>query len=476
MNESNKTEYLFLKLSLLFGLLYIFIIPPIQVADEGNHFKKAYLVSNLKLLPEMKDGQFGSYYPSSLLEFEDSNTYLIRSVDNKYNYSKFLSDFSAPKSYSDKTFITYSTSKTHPLLYLPQSLMMGIIKVLTIYDHNLMTPGMYLYAGRLGNLLFFIACIYFAIRISPIYKNLILLLGIMPMTLTLAASVSYDGMVIGISILLIATFFKFAYDNNLKVIGRKEIIILCLFAVALIELKSIYYPILFLFFLIPKNKFSTKKDYILKFVYMFFSGIVSHLLWIMTTNLYVAAVGDSSKYISDQLHYIITNPFDFILVILRTFKHLYSFYLNSFIGNLGWLDTPFPYIFILLFALLLIVIAVIDVDKDIRILYKSKLLFLAIMITIVVLLETSLYLIWTSIPSNGGIGNSIVIGVQGRYFIPFAIIGLVCLYSNKLIHLKIVNAIRDKLLKLIPTIAIYTCLLTTFILVIRYWISNAPIQ
>lgn len=472
MSQDMKTEHLFLKLSLLFGMLYIFIIPPFQVADEGNHFKKAYLVSNFDFFPKIQDGVYGNDYPKVLLDYENSYSYMDFKIDQKYNYTKFYYDFAQPIDLDEKVFVQYSTSKTHPLLYFPQAAMMDLVKVITLFDHDAMTKSMYLYAGRFGNLLVYILLIYFSIKLTPIYKNLYLMLGIMPMALTSASSVSYDAIVIGITFFITALLLNYAYNKNVEYIDKRKIIILCFLSVLLIELKMVYYPLLLLYFLIPLSKFENKKNYILKFVYIISSAVVTHLVWLLFSRTTIAAEGEASKYISEQLNYVLHHPLNYIGVIINTFKELRVFYANSFVGNLGWLDTNFPFLFIYLFIILLIFLALFDGHSDIKFGASRRISILVLVVTIILLIETSLYLIWTSIPVNGGIGNSIVNGVQGRYFIPCSIVGALVLYSNKSPNLPLFKRTHTLVMKLLPTLALYTCILTIFILIVRYWVPN----
>jgi uncharacterized membrane protein len=470
MGDIKTTEYLFLKLALIFGLLYVFIIPPFQMPDEDNHFKKAFMVSKFTFLPEVNaGGQTGNHFPKSIIDFENSNKYMVGNMNAKYNYNKFYYDFALPKDYSDKIFLSYSTSKTTPLLYFPQATAMLLTKVI-MFDPQLITPATYLYAGRIGNLLFFIICAYFAIRIIPFYKRLMMMVCLMPMTITLASSLSYDGMIIGISLLFISIILNYAFNDEIKYITKKEIIILSLLSVVLIELKQVYFPLIGLYFFIPREKFTNTKKYYINFVYIFFIGIITHIIWMLLSKINIAAAGDSEKYIQDQLNYVLGHPIEYLMVIIRTFDQFHFFYINSFIGNLGWLDTNFPYIFILMYSIFLFILAITDINLDIKIGYRKKMISLFLFISIVILIETVLYLIWTSIPAIGGIGYKVVTGVQGRYFIPAVLLLCIPFYSEKLLQHPFLNRIRMGIIDISPIFCLFSCIFTLLILILRYWI------
>jgi len=97
---------------------------------------------------------------------------------------------------------------------------------------------------------------------------------------------------------------------------------------------------------------------------------------------------------------------------------------------------------------------------------------LIIFLGIFVLVETSMYLVWTAMPGSGGIGYPVVLGVQGRYFIPSVVVGLLIFYYNNKREIKLIQGIQDKVLSFVPIALISMCSLTTFILIIRYWIPN----
>ena len=45
-------EKIFVFLALIFGLLYVFILPPFQSVDEGNHFFRTYQISTGRFIPK----------------------------------------------------------------------------------------------------------------------------------------------------------------------------------------------------------------------------------------------------------------------------------------------------------------------------------------------------------------------------------------------------------------------------------------
>ncbi|AFH59671.1 DUF2142 domain-containing protein [Paenibacillus caseinilyticus] len=466
-NSHYSPSTLLVKLFLLFGLLYVFIVPPFQMADEDSHFKKAYLVSTLNFFPEMSGGQIGNYLPKAILDFEQKHRYMIGKTDQKFDYTDFQNN-SIPVDYSNVVFSQFSTTKTHPILYLPQAIFMfltrAVVKIIMLGNSDLLTPAVYLYAGRIGNLLFFMWIGRLAIKTIPFYKNLVLMLCIMPMTFSLASSLSYDSMVIGVSLFVTALLLKYVISKEEGLLSRNHILVLCLLSVLLIELKQVYYPILLLFLVIPNNRFKSIKSKLFSFAAIILSGIMSHILWVLVSKAGLGAPETSG--VGAQVNFIINNPLEYIMILLRTLSELRFFYLNSFVGNLGWLDTNFPVIFILGYLLILLILSFTDVNRQITLGVKVKLVGIVIFIICFLLVETSLYVTWTSLPQIGGIGHRVVSGVQGRYFIPFVLIILMLFYSPKFKSDKLTYAMPIML----TPVCYFSCIFSLFVVFVRYWV------
>jgi len=467
--HKNSLESYYTKILLFFGLIYVFIVPPFQMADEDSHFKKAYLVSNIELFPKIVDGQYGNFLPTSLLEYENNHRYMIGDMSKKYSYSKFYFSFALPQDYSEKQFVTYSTSKTHPLLYIPQATAIIAVKILFFFNENYITPGIILYAGRIGNLLFFACCFYWTVKLIPFYKRAAVLIGLMPMTLGLVSSLSYDAMVIGVSLLLVAYILNLAYTATS--IRLKDIVVLCVFSIVLIELKMVYFPLLGLFFLIPKAKFESTKAYFKSFLIIISSGVLGHIVWSLVSSFGLSAAVDSSNYMVEQAKFILSHPFLYAGIVFRSIVENFQFYVISFVGNLGWLDTNFPYIFIVFYLLLLVVISVFDSDA-IEMRAANKVLIFLIFVGVVILIETSLYLIWTAIPGIGGVGHPVILGVQGRYFIPCSLLFLLLLSNKSLSGSKWGSNTSAFLNKSMAPFIAFSCTLMLLMLLLRYWVPE----
>ena len=312
--------------------------------------------------------------------------------------------------------------------------------------------------GRIFNLLFAIVIIFFAIRTAPVFKWILFLLGLMPMTLYLCASLSKDAMIISLSFLLIALFLRFAYDPQNK-ISTKDLIILFAVSFLLATSRSVYAILIGMFLLIPVFRIGSLKKYIIIFmcliITVFLATQIGTLKPLFQPKAAVSTQTNSARALSPDAHstptpiekfqrfdrnktpeginfneqkrFILDNPIQYLEIVFNSlFISQRSFQLDSFVGKLGWLNKPLPKWHINFYLLILIITALLLYSNDIKIGFINKLISASIFIAGVIFIETGLYLTWNPV------GQNYIMDVQGRYFIPYAPLFFLLLYSASL--------------------------------------------
>ena len=76
------------------------------------------------------------------------------------------------------------------------------IKIADVFTNS---PMLIFYLGRIVNLVLSIVIIYYAIKVTPKYKEMFLTLGLMPMFIQQMISYSYDSLLNSICLLIIST-------------------------------------------------------------------------------------------------------------------------------------------------------------------------------------------------------------------------------------------------------------------------------
>lgn len=399
-----KAEYIFLILGGLFGILFLFITPVFQVPDEPMHLLRACEVAS-GVIHNNKEGDI------------TKDILPNRKIALKQNYSMFK-EFNNKKHYTDlfefkDLNYTHNNSGYSFLLYIPSAI--GI-KITSLFSHN---PYTIFYAARLFNLFSWLALIYFAIKLTP-FKWQYMICALFPMTVYERMSISADSINIGFAFLYTAFIFHFAYVKKAS-LSVKDIILLAAMTILSVFFKGLFILSLLLF-LIPNEKFRLKY-----LIISFLLALGGMLQVFVSANSYILIANDVD--ITARKLMIINQPLYVLRLFANTFLHKSSFYLQSSIFRLGWLDIePNQIPVVLLFYAYL---AGSCLDK-IKVKNSDKLLVLTINGGFILLTVLLYYLTFS--PLN----NNIIIGAQGRYFIPlFLSFAVVCqnflnIQSNKL--------------------------------------------
>ena len=453
-------EKIYVVLALIFGLSLVFINPPLQVPDEQDHLNRAYQIAEFNIF------QFDSTVPASLIKLFDTFGRLNFNSLEKTNINEILSQRDVELNPQVRSALL---ARPFIFPYFPQASAMFIGKMFNC------SPVILLYMGRIFNLLCSIAIIFLAIRTAPFFKWIFFLLGLMPMTLYLCASLSKDAMIISLSFLLISLILRFAYDQQKK-ISTKDLVILFAVSFLVATSRSIYAMLIGMFLLIPLSRIGSLKKYIIIFMSLIITVFLATQIETLkplfqpkaaastqtTMNLTSSPNALSSPAskptpienfersdrnkspeginISVQKNFILNNPIQYLGILFNSvFISQRTFHLDSFVGMLGWLNRPLPKWLINFYLLILIATAFLLSNNDIKVGLINKLITASIFIAGVIFIETGLYLTWNPAKQN------YIQDVQGRYFIAYAPLFFLLLYNTSLKkYLKIIFAPRKQ--------------------------------
>ncbi len=431
-----RPEMIFAPIALIFGSLIVFLNPPLQVPDEGSHIYRTFELSELQFANTAKT------IPASVFK-----------LDSIANRLRFNPDAKTSK----KEILSLETIKLEPSVrkesmgpdyivpYLPQTIGVVIGKMFTS------SPWMLMYFGRFFNLIFAILLVFMAIRIAPFSKWIFFLLALMPKTIYLMASLSYDAFIISASFLLIALFLYYAFKA--EKIYWKDLLLLLFLWLLLGLCKPPYFMIGFLFLIIPFRKIKALSKYLLIVPAILVSLALAFGIWKIGGELFTpkqtlkteqpsatgpaTASNDSLNAAAaqtpgppminpkEQVQYIRNNLPTFLKLIVATnFDHMRASMLNNFVGTMGWLDTFLPDTLVNLYLLVLLIAALFIAEESIRFDWKRKLFLFLIFIGCILAIETAMYIY------SSYVGQERLFGVQGRYFIPLAPLFLLLFYNS----------------------------------------------
>ena len=245
-----------------------------------------------------------------------------------------------------------------------------------------------------------------------------------------------------------------------KQVTKSEIFILALLSLLLSLCKLAYCPILFLLWVIPVQKFRSKKEYILTISAIILFSLAAVLSWLfLTRHLNVPLRLDTPNLTTEQrLDYLANQPWKLLVLLGNTLRVHGLSYLEQYLGGMGWGETKMPIWHIVSYALVLVGVAACSHEKDILVSPKQKAISLSIVATNIVLIFTLLYITWTSLDSD------VIQGFQGRYFIPISPL-LFLLFYNQKIKLNF-----KKFEYAIACYLLFSQSLTVAVLLNRYWL------
>lgn len=408
-----KPEKVFMSTALVFGLASIIIMPIFSVPDEAIHFYRAYHVGEGHLIGKNINGKIGSYapqFPSQLTTKRNGSTVTVP----VHQYFKRIT--------SPEVFTPYPTSAVaSPFMYIPQAIGVDMGRLVNG------SLGSMVLMGRLINLMAYIILVTFAIRIAKMGKWVYAVIGLFPVAIQQAGSLSADVMTTGLAFITIAFIHNlFMRENVLKI---KHLLIICLLGVGLALTKQNNILLLIPLFFLPTNLFKTKSQKF-GFVAVVFSATIFALAsWYIfvhfSYNGLSPAVDTGSENVNAvvQLKHVISNPMSFVRVLIKSFVYegrgipLPDFYLESMHGVFSLISYKLPLEFILLGYGLLMTALLSKDDNELSQIGKRRLPRIAVVqgavfVISVVAIAGMLYLFWTPVASSQ------VEGIQGRYFIP----------------------------------------------------------
>ncbi len=476
MNESprisiaaiaKKPQLVFVVFALFFGLLTVFATPPFQVPDETNHFYRILQISEGKILAEVEDSYLpggkaaGGYLPESVFIMASTLINDFKSgPKEKRNLANILKYRAFYPGEEKKKFIIFSNTALYsPLLYLPQTAGTVAAKALNLSWLEIF------YAGRLCALLFWIGCVYFAIKAIPTGKWLLCFLALSPMALFEAGSLSADSTIIGVSFLFIAGWLKAAVHDNPS---GKELAVLTMLAMVIALSKPVYIPILLLFLLMPAKKTGIKKYALTACLVFIFPFMLAVLWWRLNEQIYHINIilfnevcnkfmGSGRLSPPEQLRVILYSPLEYIKVITNTWEIHWKFYIRTYVGGLGQLDTYLPDWLVYSYLCVLPFLALTDNPDRIRFSLRRKAFLFLVWLAVMGLLHTAMFMTATYV------GSDYITGMQGRYFIPVGLL-FFFVFTNPYLRMK------EGALFTFAVTALPVCLITMIsVLIERYF-------
>lgn len=371
----------------------------------------------------------------------DEETHLYRAMGiasfphgmniNQPVFSQMIADLDSwpenqPGSYMEQTALReyldemgdYRTGTIHlePIIpagtipaYLGQALVLKLCKGFHV------PWGYMLMLGRFGNLLVYAALMYLAIKKTPVGKAVMLVIGLMPTSMFLACTYSYDPWVTGWIYLGTACLLKEVLTPEEKITWKSYLQIMTCFLLGCAP-KAVYAPMVLIALLLPAKKFRERKErYLMRAgICLLLAGLLaSFILPVLIAPSQTGDIRGGATSEAGQMSYVLGHLPGYLQVlstsIIRSMPQmLFGRDIFSVQGHLA--DSPFTW---LSMGLALYVVVTDTKATSPETLKAGQKLWIFLM------LGGSVLLIWTSMYIAYTVPGSLTIaGVQGRYHLP----------------------------------------------------------
>ncbi len=427
---------------LFLGFVYLMVLAPLCGPDEISHYVSAYQLSS-RMLGEPSDAANGRVLLRAqdawvedlegVYEYEqdaDGNWQVVlESAEGNRTFGEPLDQSVyqlirelapdgayAPERYEflehGRVGSMYPPVTTTPLAYVPQALGIAAARLLGLGTLPL------LYLGRLCNLVFFVGMTWLAMRRMPFGKEVLFGVALLPMTLHLSATYSYDVMIMGCLFCFTAVCLDLTYRKE-----RVELADVAALAVLMAvagPCKMIYAVFLGLCLLIPVGKFGGWGKWALAAAAVAGAWLIAMLA--VNSQVVVSYATEAESYVT----WAEEPGYSFSLMIHQPLRTLAMFYrtilwqaqqyhltmIGAYLGNLDEvLDVP--YLLVVIFTVCLAGLAFRKPGESLEIRGGKRAWILILCAGCAAAAMASMLIAWTPISSR------VINGVQGRYFLPF---------------------------------------------------------
>ena len=433
VKEDTNLRKIFLFL-VVCGFVLIMIIPPLAIPDENTHFLNAYSISRGDVFPDYNEMEerVGKYIPVYIMNF--FNEYKDRyagDLGQKVSFQELYYLSWGEVSIDERNEYFYSSAMLaiNPLAYLFSAVGITVGRILLkLFGENYDTAYNLLLISRFSNYIVYCVLGGIAIKRSPCLKRVMALLLFNPTAIFCCVSASHDAIIIPVTMLFAGELCRLIMIEDIMV-DKIDIFIVAFCAFFMTAVKIAYAPFLLLLLFVPFSKFITRKRYILSICVVatccFVGGILPGIL--RSAHLQGHSV-IAYEAIDIQREYLMSNLQFVPSIIWNTIVSYRTFYLSSFIGKLGLLDTNYPIPFLVIFLIGLLLVTIMEALKAGKLSHRFKACNLLLFTISLVGMFMALYISWTPLV-EAPMGPT-VSGIQGRYFTPMYCFGAMFMISN----------------------------------------------
>ena len=468
---SRRMERLVFCCALILGLVMILLIPPFDSPDELTHFQNAWAAGHGQVFSGEYWAEGKLSLPSGFAPLMEEYPVRLIGISNQ-NKCSWSDLFQQSAAYEPTGTMMPVSGRIFSFGYLFSALGMTIGSALgSVFGVNLLhSPYIQLLLGRMCNWIFFVLVTRAALRKERRFRRTLFLLAAMPMSLFLAATLSYDAVLIPVSFYLFSSVLSLS-EKRPGEITVSEYVRLLLCALFICGVKAPYACLMLLFLLLPRDTFGTAGRRRLRRMILILLAAAGGFA--LSTLPYLFPLGGATGYVAEQGSWLLAHPLALPGIILRTLWVDSVSLIIGFWGCYGWLDLHFPRIWTVVGWIFLLGISAFECcDFPTGKRGWKRLPGLIATVLVFSVLCTLQYISHAPKVNGGVIGGDHSYGFQGRYLIPCYLPFLLTFANGSLNRKKPerIPALKKRLTLISVSWGVCCCLLGVITLLTRYWI------
>lgn len=433
-------EGLLLTLICVATLFFACVTPPFQAPDENQHYMKALLLSEGRVLTERNGPMIGAPLPRAAVDLHEADfpTH-VSPQPRSFNPAQLSRAWTADSGRPGTRFADFPNVANYaPTLYAPGAAGLKI-------GDSLGFPRLgAFYTGRFVNALAALAMLGTALCLLPFGRNAMLATALLPTFSYQSGSLSPDAVINGIGFLGLALALRIGFMGQSPARTAALFVTAPLLALA----KGVYLPLMAAGLRWPDARRDLRPWLILAAMAV---GAGAFILWMKITggsqalyHIVSRKTGEDSLTapLADQLTVILHDPIAYVRILFTSMAERAPVYGLQIIGRFGWNAILLPLLAYPLGALMLIAGVLSGSTTPFGI--GQRLWWLAVAVGTVLLIETAMYLTGTPL------GADYIQGTQGRYFLPVLPLALIAMMpAQPLGHARMIFAGAGVLLLLV---------------------------
>ena len=401
-------------------LFFACITPPFQAPDENQHYMKALLLSEGRVLAEQRGAMIGAELPRAALDLHavDFPTD-VGPVPRRFDRAMLDRSWAADANRTGRHFADFPNVANYaPTLYAPGALGLVIGDAI-----GLPRLGAF-YMGRIVNAAAGLTLLAMALSLLPFGRFAMLATALLPTFSYQMGSLSPDAVINGIGILGLALALRIAFMDRAS--GRSSILIV---ATLLALAKGVYLPLIAAGLRWPSDRRDLRPWLLLAAMLV---GALTFLLWMKMSGGSQALYHIMSRKtgqtvmtapLAAQLGVILADPLAYVRLLCASVIERAPVYALQIVGRFGWNAILLPLLAYPLAGIMLC--AGMLSGSNMRFGLVQRGWWLLIVLGGALLIETAMYLTGTPLAAD------YIQGTQGRYFLPLLPLALLALMPEK---------------------------------------------